>query len=122
MVLKHKVLSIAIIAEQDMTSPAPQPTQLMLLALALGNLRDSWMQISMALQDHIAETPPARGTKSCCKWSKHLHAFSKAHGPTLSRHLNQITINLIAAYARSTEACGTNTHKFQKATTKENAR
>jgi hypothetical protein len=41
--------------------PRNSKPDLMVLAKALGDLRDSWLQVSMAMKDHVADTPsPAR--------------------------------------------------------------
>jgi hypothetical protein len=36
----------------------PNP-ELMVLAAALSDLRDSWMHVSMALKDHLSDAPSA---------------------------------------------------------------
>jgi len=63
----------------NMKSPARQ-TEMMLLAQALDELRDSLVHVSMALSDLIADTRRPRGTKSWCKLIAHLHGFRKARG------------------------------------------
>jgi hypothetical protein len=37
--------------------PEPKKSDMQLLSVALGDIRDSWVLMSMALKDHLADAP-----------------------------------------------------------------
>ena len=61
--------------------PHDSKTEMLVLAEALNALRDSWVLISMALKDHLAEAPSSVRDEVMVQVERHLARFKEGnHG------------------------------------------